>query len=82
MPSLFCFAMLRVGRFVGPPEAILHRQSAGPPPRVSLGASRHRAAMHHLKCVVDAALDGREDAHEGVVVVAIVVVGDLRETHE
>lgn len=51
-------------------------------PRVSLGARRHCAAMHHLKCVVDAALDGREDAHEGVVVVAVVVVGDLREAHE
>lgn len=36
-----------------------------------------RIAMDRLKCVVDAALDGCEDAHEGVVVVAIVVVGDL-----
>lgn len=41
-----------------------------------------RIAMDRLKCVVDAALDGREDAHEGVVVAAVVVVGDLREAHE
>ena len=41
-----------------------------------------RIATDRLKCVVDAALDGREDAHEGVVVAAVVVVGDLREAHE
>ena len=35
-----------------------------------------------LKRVIDAALDGREDAHEGMVVAAVVVVGDLRKTHK
>lgn len=41
-----------------------------------------RIATDRLKCVVNAALDGREDAYEGVVVAAVVVVGDLREAHE
>ena len=35
-----------------------------------------------LKRVVDAALYGREDAHEGMVVAAVVVVGDLGKTHK
>ena len=40
------------------------------------------AAGRCLKRVIDAALDGREDAHEGMVVAAVVVVGDLRKTHK